>query len=60
MFKIDKQSLLSLNEAMNKTIEEMDFNNPEEVGAFASSMVSIGNQINMTLIKSMYKKGGDE
>ncbi len=56
MFKIDKQSLLSLNEAMNKTIEEMDFNNPEEVGAFASSMVSIGNQINMTLIKSMYKK----
>lgn len=60
MFKIDKESLLSLNKAMNKTIEDMDFNNPEQVGAFASSMVSIGNQINMSIIKSMYKELGED
>lgn len=55
MFKIDKESLLALNDVMNRTIETMDYSNPEEIGAFASSMVSIGNQINMALIKSICK-----
>lgn len=58
MFKVDKESLLGLLNAMNETVEEMDFSNPDEVGAFASSMVSIGNQINMAVIKGMNKKNG--
>lgn len=56
MFSIDKDSLLELNSTMRKTILNMDFNNPVEVSAFASSMVSIGNQINIELIRSIVKK----
>ena len=59
MFDVDKESLLHLNDAMRKTIEEMDYENPVQVGAFASSMVSIGNQINMNLLKNIVKKGDD-
>lgn len=56
MFSIDKESLLELNDTMRKTIIDMDFNNPLEVSAFASSMVSVGNQINIELVRSIIKK----
>ena len=59
MFEVDKESLLHLNDAMRNTIENMNYDNPVEVGAFASSMVSIGNQINMNLLKKMVKEGDD-
>ena len=60
MFKVDKESLLHLNDAMRNTIENMNYDNPVEVGAFASSMVSIGNQINMHLLKKQLGKEGDD
>ena len=56
MFDIDKGSLLNLLDAMGKTVENMDYDNPVEVSAFASSMVSIGNQINMGIVRDLNKK----
>ena len=53
MFDVTKESLLELNEAMRKTILTMDYNNSVEVAAFASTMVSIGNQINMKMIRDI-------
>lgn len=62
MFDINKEELLKLNEVMKKTITEMNYDNPMEVSAFASTMVSIGNQINIKLIKTITdkKEGNDE
>lgn len=57
MFDIDKESLLELNHAMQKTILNMDYDNPVEVSAFAGTMISIGNQINMQLMKNTIKDG---
>ena len=53
MFDVTKESLLELNEAMRKTILTMDYNNSVEVAAFASTMVSLGNQINMKMIRDI-------
>lgn len=53
MFEINKDSLLELNKAMRKTIMDMNYNNPMEVSAFASSMVSMGNQINIEIVKKL-------
>lgn len=56
MFKLNKETLLSLNLAMRKTIEEMDYTNPHEISAFASSLVITGNQINMSIIHNFMKE----
>jgi len=56
MFDIDKDSLLQLNKAMYKTIMNMNYDNPLEISAFASSMVSMGNQINLEIVRSMTKE----
>lgn len=55
MFKISKDSLLKLNEAMQKTIMDMNYDNPLEISAFASTMISVGNQINLEVIKDIAK-----
>lgn len=44
---------------MRKTILNMNYDNPVEVSAFASSMVSMGNQINIELVRSITKKEED-
>ena len=59
MFNIDKDSLLQLNKAMKETIINMDYNNPLEVSAFACSMVSVGNQINIEVMRNITKKEED-
>ena len=53
MFDINKNSLLDLNNAMQKTILDMNYDNPMELSAFASTMVSIGNQMNIQIIKKI-------
>ena len=58
MFKISKDSLLKLNEAMQKTIMDMNYDNPLEISAFASTMISVGNQINLEVIKDITKNNG--
>lgn len=56
MWKLDKVSLLSLNDAMRDTINEINYNNPDEIMAFASSMIVMGNEINKALVRSLMKK----
>ena len=56
MFNINKEELLTLNDTMRETIKGLDFDNPQEVSAFACSMVSIGNQINMAVVKKACQK----
>lgn len=56
MFDINKESLLELNNAMRGTILNMNYDNPIEVSAFASTMVSVGNQINIELLKNTVDK----
>ena len=56
MWKLDKESLLSLNDAMRETINGIDDRNPEEIMAFASSMIVMGNEINKALFKGLLKK----
>lgn len=53
MFEISKESLLELNKAMYNTIHKINFDNPVEVSAYASSLISVGNQINISLIKQV-------
>ena len=53
---LDKEELLKLNDNMRETIEEMDCNNPLEICVFATSMVMMGNQINMEIVKQLNKK----
>lgn len=56
MIQLDREALLKLNDSMRETIEELDCNNPLEICVFATSMVTMGNHINMEIIKQLSKK----
>ena len=53
MFDINKNSLLDLKKKKKKTILDMNYDNPMELSAFASTIVSIGNQMNIQIIKKI-------
>ena len=56
MFDVNRESLLDLMDTMKGRVEVLDFNNPLEVYVFASSLISIGNSICLSLVKELYKK----
>lgn len=53
---IDKDTLLELNDTMRETIVGLDCNNPLEICVFATSMVTMGNHINMEIIKELNRR----
>ena len=53
---IQKEELLKLIDTMRETIEELDCSNPIEICVFATSMVTMGNHINMEIVKQLTKK----
>lgn len=56
MTQLDKEALLKLNDSMRETIEGLNCNNPIEICVFASSMVTMGNHINLEIVKQLSKK----
>ena len=56
LFDVTKENLLELLDTMRDKVEELDFDNSLEVYVFASSLVSIGNSLCLSLMKSMCKK----
>lgn len=53
---LDKESLLMLNDAMRETITEINYSNPEEIMAFGSSMIVMGNEINKRIMLGLLHK----